>query len=136
MKFAGFLLLRGFLEKIEKNTVFLEEEEEKREISEENHEEYCYKPRNPLDHRDFNKKNAIFPIKRPYSEVSKASEIKIHEKITDFPKFLGTAMIKGYTLRSFNLAYLKKGEEIYLKREKKVLIDEKKKKKNKPNSTK
>jgi hypothetical protein len=90
-----------------------------------------------------NKKNSFFPMKRPYSDIEKGessmekpiaclSERKIGEK-SDFPRNIGKAIIKGYTLRSFNLSHLKKGDELFLKREKKVLIDDnKKKKKTKP----
>ena len=83
-------------------------------------------------------KNKLFhPLKRPYSDILKsaASDLKTDssgKNVEGFPKYMGSAHIKGYSIRSFNVAYLKKGDELYLKREKKVLIDDKKKKKTKP----
>lgn len=88
--------------------------------------------------------------KRTYSDLMKFSSIEINENINKinktclekniekeiegFPKYLGGSVIKGYALKNFNAASLKIGDELYLKRERKILIDEKKlKKKEKKN---
>ena len=89
-------------------------------------------------------KQTYFPLKRNYTELERndqmtengnysVSETK-SKMLGDFPKFIGKAMIKGYTLRSFNLSHLKRGDELYLKRERKMLLEDKNpKKKTKPN---
>ena len=86
-------------------------------------------------------KQTFFPLKRNYTqlerndqetEIGSVSENK-NKILGGFPKFIGKAIIKGYTLRSFNLSHLKRGDELYLKREKKMLLEEKNpKKKTKP----
>lgn len=88
-------------------------------------------------------KQTFFPLKRNYTQLERndqeteigsysVSETK-NKIIGAFPKYIGKAIIKGYTLRSFNLSHLKRGDEFYLKREKKMLLEEKiPKKKTKP----
>lgn len=88
-------------------------------------------------------KQTFFPLKRNYTQLERndqeteigsynASETK-NKILGGFPKIIGKAIIKGYTLRSFNLSHLKRGDELYLKREKKMLLEDKNpKKKTKP----
>ena len=88
-------------------------------------------------------KQTYFPLKRNCTELERNDQMtengnyvsETKSKILgDFPKFIGKAMIKGYTLRSFNLSHLKRGDELYLKRERKMLLEDKNpKKKTKPN---
>ena len=88
-------------------------------------------------------KQTYFPLKRNCTELERNDQMtengnyvsETKSKILgDFPKFIGKAMIKGYTLRSSNLSHLKRGDELYLKRERKMLLEDKNpKKKTKPN---
>lgn len=77
---------------------------------------------------------SLYSTKRTYSDLMNFVERKkdlpnVTEDFNEkegFPKYLGSSIIKGYALKNFNSSHLKDGDELYLKREKKVLADEKK----------
>lgn len=85
---------------------------------------------------DLMKYSPLEKIDENINKITKTCFEKTQEnEVNGFPKFLGGTVIKGFALKNFNAGSLKMGDELYLKREKKILVDEKKlKKKEKKNN--